>query len=414
MSSIQTRQLVHSKALPGWAKDIGGLRRCLRVLMAAVAIVLTGCAGTSPRLNPLPQTFEDDATIVGVPGARYWGDRTPEGFARWLALPEAALRERYGGIMDRPHNYLVLSGGGEDGAFGAGLLAGWSAAGNRPEFQIVTGVSTGALIAPFAFLGSGYDRQLEEVFTSYTSNDLMEIRSLFSILGGDAAADAAPLRRLLETYISDEMVRAIAAEGRRGRSLLIGTTNLEAARPVTWDLTRIAMSGLPNAGRLIQQVILASASVPGAFSPVLIDVEAQGKHYQEVHVDGGVTSQLFLSPTGIDWKRMTERLRVVGTPQLYVIRNSRLSPSWESVSLRLVPILGRTVSTLIRTQGVGDLAQVFILTQRDGIGFNLAHIPRDFAELPKEPFDRDYMRTLFALGREKAKGGFPWLVQGVH
>jgi len=212
------------------------------------AVLLAGCAATRPAFDRVPESLEAHATIPGIPGARYWGDRVPDGLQQWLALPDSALRDRYGGVMDRPHNYLVLSGGGEDGAYGAGLLVGWSAAGNRPEFQIVTGVSTGALIAPFAFLGSRYDRQLEEVFTSYTSDDLIEIRSLFSILGGDAAADTAPLRRQLERYIDDDMVRAIAAEGRRGRTLLIGTTNLDAARPVTWDLTRIAMSGHPMPG----------------------------------------------------------------------------------------------------------------------------------------------------------------------
>ncbi len=375
--------------------------------------LLTGCAGSGLRLNPLPATLETQAAIPGIPGARYWGDQKPEGFGRWLALPGTELREHFGGIMDRPHNYLVISGGGEDGAFGAGLLAGWSAAGTRPEFQMVTGVSTGALIAPFAFLGSRYDAQLQEVYTRYSSADLIEVRNIVSILSGDAAADTVPLQRLLERYIDDSVVAAIAAEGRRGRSLLVGTTNLDAARPVTWDLTRIAASGSPDAKRLIQQVILASASIPGAFPPVVIDVEANGHRFQELHVDGGVTSQLFLSPSGIDWGRVSERLGVVGKPQIYLIRNAKLTPAWEAVPQRLLPILARTVSTLIRTQGVGDLAQIYLLAKRDGLGYNLAWIPLDFTEVSKEAFDRDYMRNLFALGYDRAANGYPWLRNAV-
>jgi hypothetical protein len=376
--------------------------------------LLAGCAGPGVRLNPLPAALETQAEIPGIPGARYWSDEKPEGFGRWLGLPEAELRERYGGIMDRPHNYLVISGGGEDGAFGAGLLVGWSAAGTRPEFQVVTGVSTGALIAPFAFLGPSYDRQLQEVYTRYSSADLIEVRNIFSILSGDAAADTVPLQRLLERYVDDQVVAAIAAEGRQGRSLLVGTTNLDAGRPVTWDLTRIAASGSPAAKRLIQQVILASASIPGAFPPVVIDVEANGRRFQELHVDGGVTSQLFLSPSGIDWQMVAERLRVDGKPQLYVIRNAKLTPTWESVPQRVLPILARTVSTLIRTQGVGDLAQIYLLAKRDGLGYNLAWIPLNFTDTPKEAFDRDYMRKLFTLGYDLAAKGYPWLREAVQ
>ena len=393
-----------------WPRLTAGWRDSQRHLLIGCALgLLAGCAGPGLRLNPLPAALETQAEIPGIPGARYWSDQKPEGFGRWLALPDGELRERYGGIMDRAHNYLVISGGGEDGAFGAGLLVGWSAAGTRPEFQVVTGVSTGALIAPFAFLGSSYDKQLQQVYTRYSSADLIEVRNIFSILSGDAAADTVPLQRLLERYIDDQVVAAIAAEGRRGRSLLVGTTNLDAGRPVTWDLTRIAASGSPDAKRLIQRVILASASIPGAFPPVVIDVEANGQRFQELHVDGGVTSQLFLSPSGIDWGRVTERLGVVGKPQIYLIRNAKLTPTWEAVPQRLLPILARTVSTLIRTQGVGDLAQIYILAKRDGLSYNLAWIPPNFTDTPKEAFDRDYMRKLFALGYDLAAKGYPWL-----
>jgi hypothetical protein len=310
--------------------------------------------------------------------------------------------------MDRPHSYLVISGGGSDGAFGAGLLCGWTAHGTRPEFQIVTGISTGALIAPFAFLGPAYDPVLREIYTRYSTRDLIEPRSVWQIVRGDAAVSTAPLRGLIATYVNDDVIAAIAAEGRKGRSLLIGTTNLDAARPVVWDVTRIAASRAPGARELIHDVILASASIPGAFPPVLIEVEADGRRYDEMHVDGGVTGQLFFGAKGIDWGRVIQRLGVEGKPDLYVIRNARLQEPWEDVQPRLIPVVTRTVSSLIRSQGIGDLAKVYILSKEQRFGFHLAIVPDDFALKAAEPFDPVYMNALFELGYEGALAGRSW------
>ncbi len=173
---------------------------------------------------------------------------------------------------------------------------------------------------------------MRELYTSFGSDDLVRRRGLFEVLRGDSAFSTEPLARLLERYLGDAEIAAITVEGRKGRSLLIGTTNLDAARPVIWDITRIAMSGMPDAKRLIHDVVRASTAIPGAFPPVLFKVEANGVRYDEMHVDGGVTSQLFLGPTGLEWRRIAERLRVEGPPQLYMIRNSKLSPRWEAVS----------------------------------------------------------------------------------
>ena len=343
--------------------------------------------------------------------ARYWADQVPPGFREWLDLPEDVLVARFGGIMDRPHHYLLVSGGGGDGAFGAGLLVGWTSTGHRPEFQIVTGISTGAIIAPFAFLGSVYDPTLRELYTSFESDDLVRRRGLFELLRGDSAFSTDPLARLLERYLGDAEIAAIAVEGRKGRSLLIGTTNLDAARPVIWDITRIAMSGVPGAKRLIHDVIRASTAIPGAFPPVLFKVEANGVRYDEMHVDGGVTSQLFLGPTGLEWRRIAERLRVEGSPQLYLIRNSQLSPRWEAVSPRVAPIVTRTISSLIRTQGIGDLAQIYLTAERSGMGFNLARVPADFNLEPNELFDPEYMRALFERGVAAGRDETSWIRQ---
>jgi hypothetical protein len=375
---------------------------------AMLAITLVGCASAPTRFQPLPETLSSQAGIPGIPGARHWGDMQPPGFDTWLKLTDAELAANFSGIMNRPHHYLSLSGGGADGAYGAGILAGWTAQGTRPEFTIVTGTSTGALIAPFAFLGPKYDPLLRKLYTEMTTADLIERRDLLDILRNDSATSSAPLRRLLEQHIDDAFVAELAEQHRRGRSLLVGTTNLDAARPVTWSLTRIAASGSPRARTLIHDVLLASASIPGVFPPVMIDVEADGQRFEEMHVDGGVTSQVFVYPTGLDWGRVKDRLAVEGPPALYVINNNRGLLAWETAPRRVLPILLRSVDSLIRTQGIGDLAQIYLLSQRDGLRFNLAYIPASFKEQPLEKFDPVYMRKLFELGFERASAGYPW------
>jgi predicted patatin/cPLA2 family phospholipase len=368
---------------------------------------------------------------------RFWGDDPSGAFHDWLELPEDELAACCAGVMDQPHNYLVISSGGVDGAFGAGLLAGWTASNTRPEFQVVTGVSAGAMIAPFAFLGPAYDGVLREIYSAYSSKDLVARRGMFEAMEAGAVMDNAPLRRLIDRYLGDEQVAQIAVEARKGRKLLIGTTSLNKGRPVVWDLTKIAGSGAPHARQLIGDLILASASIPGVFPPVRISVETGGVRYDELHVDGGVTAQLFLGPAGLDWKRVAERLRIRGQPQVYLIRNAREYPQWTAVRSRLaslldrpfssfggepsglpewdpiepgVPsILARSMESMLHTRGFNDAVRLYLSTQSDQLGFNLAHIPDDFSIGSKELYDRNYMQGLFQRGFMMAQGGYPWL-----
>jgi len=203
-------------------------------------------------------------------------------------------------------------------------------------------------------------------------------------------------------------MEAIAAEYRKGRALWIGTTNLDAKRPVIWNIGVIAASGGPEALELIHKVILASASIPAAFPPVFIEVEADGDRYDEMHVDGGTASQIFLYPAGIDWGRVAQRLEVNGTPRAYLIRNSSLEPEWETVSPKILPIAGQSIVSLIRTQGIGDMYRIYLNCMRDGLDYNLAYIPEDFDPEPSEAFDPVYMGKLFDLGYRLAKEGYPW------
>jgi len=221
-------------------------------------------------------------------------------------------------------------------------------------------------------------------------------------------ATTEPLQALIAQYIDEEVMDKIAAAHRDGRSLSIGTANLDSMRPVIWRIGAIANSGHPDALDLIRKILLASASIPAMFSPVLIPVEADGRKYDELHVDGGATSQVFLYPMGIDYDAVLEMLAVPGRPKVYIIRNSRLVPIYEQLQNKLIPIAGRSLESLVRTQGIGDLYRIYLQTCRDGLDFNLAYIPAEFTEQSTEEFDQKYMKDLFDLAYEQAKSGYVW------
>ena len=370
--------------------------------------LIVGCAGAPPR-NPVPAEYANEAGIPGIPKARYPGDRSPPWANEWLK--EATAREmeqRYGSIMNTEHHYLAISGGGANGAFGAGLLVGWTESGTRPEFTVVTGISTGALTAPFAFLGSDYDDELREIYTRFDTEDLVEDRGIFAFLRQDALKSSTPLQAVIDVYIDADLVARLAQEYAKGRALIVGTTNIDTMRPVAWNLTRIAASDAPNRIELIGDILLASASLPVGLPPVLFSVEANGQLYEEMHVDGGATAQVFFYPSGLDWGRLLERFNVSGSPQLYVIRNAQLTPKHQVVERRTAAIGMRTVDSLLRTQGIGDLYRIFSNAQRDGLDYHGASIPDEFSMESTEMFDPVYMRTLFEIGYDMAGGGYPW------
>ena len=318
------------------------------------------------------------------------------GLAEGTALPEMRL--------------LAVSGGGEDGAFGAGLLCGWTDQGTRPLFDLVTGVSTGALTAPFACLGPRYDAQLRTVYTETKPSDVLIKRAITAALFNDALSDNAPLFRTISRMLNEAMLADLAAAYDQGRLLFIGTTDLDAQQPVIWNIGAIARSGHPRALDTIRRVLLASAAIPGAFPPTMFDVTIDGVAYQEMHVDGGAFAQAFLYPAALTAPRRERMKRNLPVPRAvaYVIRNGRLDPDWASVERNTLSIAGRAISTMIASSGYNDVLRMYYTTRQDGIGFRLAYIGTDFTmELP-DPFDQDYMRTLFDYGYQKGRGGYKW------
>jgi Patatin-like phospholipase len=390
------------------------LRSLQGVLVFATTLFcagLSGCA-TLERLPAVTYAQAKQADILDIPDARFYISEQKQILD--LAIKSAQRRNLARGVSSTRH-FIAISGGGDDGAFGAGLLVGWSERG-RPEFDVVTGVSTGSLSAPFVFLGRAYDPQLKAVYTESSASDIFEKRApLFGAIAGDALTDNTPLRGMIGRRVDDTMVRRIAEEYGKGRLLFILTTNLDQGRPVIWNIGAIAASNNPKARELIIEVLLASTSIPAVFPPVMLDVTIGGERYQEMHVDGGTVAQAFLYPpsislrlaaarTGIDVTKLrTERKRVA-----YVIRNGRFTRPEESVRLQTVAIAKEALATMITSSGVNDTYRMFLLARRDGVDFNLASIGDDFDVPYKGPFDKGYMQTLFAYGYQKGRAGYPW------
>jgi hypothetical protein len=376
-----------------------------------LVLLLTGCSGPV-RKDAVPETLTTRAVVPGLADVRYRlgidTERLRADAVESFYTEVAYLRSQGHRGQLPPANFLAISGGGDDGAFGAGLLNGWTAAGTRPYFKLVTGVSTGALTAPFTFLGPAYDDQLKRFYTELTPSDIVRKRSVVAALTSDALSDNEPLKRLVAEQVDEAFLAAVAAEHRKGRILLIATTDLDARQSVLWNMTKIAASTDPKAPDLFRAIMIASAAIPAAFPPVMIDVEADGLHYQEMHVDGGTMAQVFVYPPALQVKDISRRHHVKRERRAFVIRNARLDPAWAEVDRRTLTIAERAISSLIQTQGVGDLYRIYLEAKRDGVDFNLAYIPSSFNAPHREDFDPEYMRALFRTEFDMATNGFPW------
>lgn len=318
---------------------------------------------------------------------------------------------RQAGLPDGPlpaANYLVISGGGDDGAFGAGLLVGWTRSGQRPEFKVVTGISAGALIAPFAFLGPKYDSVLQTAFTSIRPRDIFHARNWLSMLSKDSVEDTTPLAASIKKYITREVLDEVAAEYAKGRLLLIGTTDLDAGQPVVWNMGAIASSKAPQALELFRKVLLASAAIPGLFPPVMIDVDYDGHRYEEMHVDGGVMRQVFLAPPSLVKDLIDSDGRDARQRNVYVIRNGRVEPQWIPVQRRTTVVARRALEALTENQGVNDLYRLEEDAPREREHFNVAYIDQEFTVPHLHLFASGYMRHLFDYGYDIAVQGKAW------
>ncbi|POR45566.1 patatin-like phospholipase family protein [Bosea psychrotolerans] len=369
-----------------------------RSALGLAFLALAGCA-SAPR-TPFTLQEQAIAQVPGFPDVRVWGDGSLADFARQRLGPSPRKTSSL--------TYLALSGGGSGGAFGAGVLAGWTASGKRPRFDLVSGVSTGALIAPFAFLGPGYDETLIHIYTSGITSKLYQMKWLPSGLLGSGLLEAGPLRRMVEQYATRELLTAVAAEHRKGRRLIVVTTNMDAQRPVVWDMGRIASSGQPGALKLFQDVLVASASIPAAFPPVLLDVQAGSGSFQELHSDGATANQVFTIPDSVLLSPRPGRLPGLGKADLYVIINNALIPEFDVVSNSTFSVGSRALSTMIKAQTRSAINATYGFSKRAGIRFHLAAIDKAVPYNPTDAFNQDYMQTIFKLGYEESLSGKLW------
>ena len=372
-------------------------RRQLQVrplALLAAMFILAGCSSL-PRAS---YTASDAAasTVLDLGELRSYADEPASTFLKTNVNPRA-------GVL----SYLALSGGGADGAYGAGVLNGWTAAGTRPEFSAVSGVSTGALIAPFAFLGPAYDATLRDVYTSGIAESLLNTPSIVHALFGSGLFGNTHLRELVARYVGQDMLAAIAAERAKGRRLLIVTTNLDTQRTVIWDMGRIAAIGSPQALDLFRDVLAASASLPVVFPPMLIDAEANGHRFQEMHVDGGVTAPVLTLPEAFLLRNgaFARGLRM----NIYVLVNDKVERDFQLVPNSTIGIAARASASVMKTQIRSVLYETYDFARRSNFGFNLTYIARDLPSAGSSGFDTSYMRSLYQYGFDKAKTGDFWV-----
>lgn len=366
---------------------------------------LIGC-GTIPR-NPVPIAQISKAEIPGMPGIRsFIGKRSLSFYNDFVQSIRNESPDLYPPNPDGsvPYSALVLAGGGPQGAFGAGFLYGWTQAGTRPAFKVITGVSSGALIAPFAFVGSDYDEVLKTIVTSTSRKNIVRTR-----LHRDAIGDSRPLAALIARYVDRDLIEAVAAEQARGRRLYIGTAHMDAQRLMIWNMGAIARSAQPDNLDIFRKVILASTSIPVMMPPVMFEVEVNGKRYDEMHVDGGAVNQLFFLGAMIDLLRVGRVLgRPAGSHHVYVIENAQSDPIPQQVPRNLREILKRTLATIVKAHRVGDLNRIYTVARSHGIDFSYVEIPNTYVKESKGLFDTSETTELFDLGTKLGASEDPW------
>jgi predicted acylesterase/phospholipase RssA len=371
------------------------MRRIVSVLV--VVSIAIGVSARGELRTPYTESDLEAAVPMGIPAVRTWAD---------APLSVLAPQVSHLPVMSGTHEFsiLALSGGGEHGAFGAGLLNGWSETGRRPNFSIVTGISTGALMAPFAFLGSAYDERLKSLYTEMSMHRVLSGSPVMGLFG-EGLYSTRPLQRIIARQIDQNVLADIAAAHRQGRRLFVVTTNLDAQRPVLWNMGAIANSGRPGALELFRKVLLASASVPGLFDPVFIDAEANGHHFKEMHVDGGTALEVLAIPLKL---AAAGRLAHRAPGRLYIVINNNLDPTFLVTKPKTLTITARAFNTLVKSDIYDTILGSYLYAQKQGFQFNLAYIPNTFKVKSLELIDPQYMAALFEFGRARGRRGGGW------
>jgi len=385
------------------------------ITLVLATSLISSCANELFR-TPVPPELEEVVEVANMPHVRAWGDSFDPA---WQDDVVQSIRDEPEGLFPRGPNGefqysgLALSGGGEHGAFGAGFVKGWSASGTRPVFKVVSGISTGALIAPFALLGPEYDDTLEEVYTEVTADDILLKKSILGAYWRESLASNQPLRNMVEEYITDEVIDAIGVAHNNGQRLLIGTTNFDAQRAVIWSMGAVANSRHPDAYDLFRNILVASAAIPVLFPPTFFEVEAGGEVYDEMHVDGGTMGQMVYFGSTIDWRAALREVsgeqEPVDNSVLYIIIDGEIDHHYDVVPRRLVPIANRTITTMIKASALSSLYKMFLHAKFNGYDFRYVSLPKSYEPLDDTPYDPEEMRRMFRIGHKMGLKGDSWL-----
>ncbi len=398
----------------------------LRVAKTVLSIfLLTACSSNLHRAAP---PFPVDTSANPAETYRVWGDQrisTDQFLAvesvRYETFDRSLLIDEDGNL--KPQHHLTISGGGANGAYGAGLINGLSDSGNRPEYRLVTGISTGAILGLYAFLGESYDDRIKSFYTQLSDTDLYESRSIWQFLSSPSLLNTSKFEQIVREEIDRDLLNAVKAQYLRGRTFLVKTTNLDAQRAVIWNMGAIALLDTVEAEHLFESVIIASASIPGIFEPVLIPVEIDGEIYDELHVDGGVVAQVFFIPEDFDIdqypspeKQHLSELEDEQTKEtenhIWVINNSRIGAIWKPVEPKITDIMGRSISTMLTYQNRNNLTQIYQQSSLTNSSFNLSYIEQSIPDAPEDsPFNKGYMQQMYCYGYTQGLNPNHWSKQ---
>jgi hypothetical protein len=381
--------------------------RIVRVMLFASVLALAGCLASRAHLSTPTAAGLNTNNLVDIPAqveAQNSFDLTDI-----YAAGEKLSRSKQPADNVPRKTILCLSGGGSFGAYSSGILCGWTECGDRPDFDVVTGVSTGALIAPFAFLGPRYDAQLKKLYTTSTSKDIYILRPVRGVFS-EALADNGPLRQQMERCLTPEMMRDLAVEHSKGRRLYLGTTESQGRRFVVWDIGEIACRGRPEDRELIVLIMMGSSAIPGFFPPASIPVTVEGRPFVEKHVDGGVSFSLFMRPPYVAPEEVARGAnKSTRGARLYVISAGKLYADPEVIRPWLLSVASANISTLTYAQTRGDLARLWTVCAMTGMKYHLASVP-ETAATPKSSteFIPAEMQKLFDVGVQQICSGNAW------
>lgn len=380
------------------------MRNLQRIIGIVGAVMMLGACASGAR-SDFGLGERQGAYPVGFPDVRF--SIEDEASARNVA---AQLEQGVPKGPDGRFDLIALSGGGSNGAYTAGLMNGWTQRGDRPDFEVVTGVSTGALAAPFVFLGPEYDDRLREAYTGGQASGLLKSRGARALIGSGVFS-GQPLRDLIAAYVDEALLRVIAAEHRKGRVLIVATTDLDSQRGVLWNMGAIADRGTPEALALFRDVLTASASIPGAFPPVMIQSQTVASDnsplmFEEMHVDGGVMNPFVALPQMMwSWRDQGHVLR---GGRIWVIVNGKAAPSFRVTRDAAPTVLGRALDAALMANLRANLAANQVFAQRNGLEYRTTAIPVEFDGANSLDFSPEAMMGVYDLGRSRMVEGHAW------